>query len=161
MCREDTIQMAYVCWTFLCMVSYIFALYSVDLFSLYTGHLMVLICFSKSVYTINGTLNCIKYARIRVFTDPYSRIFYVVELSNEDILQRCNTENIHQFITRQQRNFIARVIWGENNRMTKRLLFNEDIRKKNEYFVILYKTVLENEKITPDTFNKNALSQAF
>ena len=44
--------------------------------------------------------------------------------------------------------------------MTKRLLFNEDSRKKNEYFVILYKTVLENEKITPDTFNKNALSQA-
>ena len=33
--------------------------------------------------------------------------------------------------------------------------------KKNEYFVILYKTVLENKKITPDTFNKNALSQAF
>ena len=45
--------------------------------------------------------------------------------------------------------------------MAKRLLFNDDSRKKNEHFVTLYKTVLENEKNTPDTFNKNVLPRAF
>ena len=55
---------------------------------------------------------------------------FLCELSNEDVLQRCHTENIHQFITRQQRNLIAHVIRGENSRMTKLLLFNDDSRKK-------------------------------
>ena len=75
------------------------------------------------------------------------------ELSNGDILRRCTTKNIHQFITRQQPNFIAPVIRGEDHRMTKRLLFNNDSRKQTGLFVTFYKTVLENEKVTPDTFN--------
>ena len=54
------------------------------------------------------------------------------ELSNKDILRRCNTENVHKFIAQEQCNFIAYVIRGENHRMAKRLLFNDDDRKKSD-----------------------------
>ena len=45
--------------------------------------------------------------------------------------------------------------------MIKHLFLNDDSSKKVERFVILYRTILENEKITRDTFNKNALSPVF
>ena len=54
----------------------------------------------------------------------------------------------------QQCIFMPHMIRGENNRMTKRLIFNDDGRKKTGSFVTLYKTVLENKKVTPDIFNK-------
>ena len=86
---------------------------------------------------------------------------FLCELSNEDVLRQCDTENIHQFIARQQHNLIAHVIREENNKMTKRFLFNDDSRKETGCCVTrcLYKTVLENKKITPDTFNKNILTE--
>ena len=37
-------------------------------------------------------------------------------------------------------------------------LFNDGSRKKTEPVVTLYKIVLENDIIIPDTFNKNVLS---
>ena len=37
-------------------------------------------------------------------------------------------------------------------------IFNDVSRKKTEPVITLYKIVLENDIITPDTFNKNVLS---
>ena len=45
--------------------------------------------------------------------------------------------------------------------MTKRLLFNDDSKAKTGHFGTIYQTVLKNEKIILDTFNKNALSRGF
>ena len=42
--------------------------------------------------------------------------------------------------------------------MTKRFLLNDDSKRNNAHFETLYKTILETEKLTPDTFNKNLLS---
>ena len=84
---------------------------------------------------------------------------FCYELTNSDILERCNTENIHQYIARQQRNFVAHMIRGENNKMTKRLLFNDDMANKPGRRITLYKTDLEDEKSAPDEFNIRALSR--
>ena len=78
-------------------------------------------------------------------------------LSNAEILRRCNTEDIPQFIVKQQRKFVANVIKADNKRTTERLLFNDDSSKKRERNMNLYKTVIKNEKVTPDAFNQNAL----
>ena len=86
---------------------------------------------------------------------------YSYVLSNSDILKRCNTETIHQFVLRQQRNFVAHVIRGENDRTTKRLIFNNNIFVKQGRHSSLYKTVVENEKITSDIFNQNALNRKY
>ena len=43
------------------------------------------------------------------------------ELSAEDILRQCNTENIRQVVAQQQCKFITQVTRGEKNRITKRL----------------------------------------
>ena len=71
------------------------------------------------------------------------------ELKNNTLCTRENHIWVQNgFFARQQRNFIARVIRGENNRMTKCFLFNGNnffneffSRKKTERFMILYKTV--------------------
>ena len=86
---------------------------------------------------------------------------YHYELTNADIIKKCKTENIHQFMARQQRNFIAHVVRSSNDRMTKQLLFNNDVTKKPGRSNTLYKTVLENEQSTINTFNHNAISQKF
>ena len=86
---------------------------------------------------------------------------YHYELSNVDIIRKCKTENIYQYVARQQRNFIAHVIRGDNKRMTKRILFSNDVTKKPGPRITLYKTVLENEESTSNVFNNNALSRKF
>ena len=86
---------------------------------------------------------------------------YHYEMSNSDIMKKCKTEDIYEFMARQQRNFAAHVIRGDNSRMTKRLLFNNDAIKKPGRNNTLYKTVIENERNTPDEFNINALSRVF
>ena len=88
--------------------------------------------------------------------DSYSYV-----LSNSDILQRCNTESIHQFIARQQRNFIAHVVREENNRITKRLLFNDNIAIKRGRYSTIYKTVVQRENVPSGVFNKKALARVF
>ena len=55
---------------------------------------------------------------------------YHYTLSNYDIVKKCKTEDIYQFMMRQQRNFTAHVIRGDNTRLTKRLLFNNNATKK-------------------------------
>ena len=43
----------------------------------------------------------------------------------------------------------------------KHLLFNDDNRKTTGHFGTFSKTVLDNDKITPGTFNKTTLFEAF
>ena len=86
---------------------------------------------------------------------------YHYVLRNEDILKRCNTMNIKEFVAKQQRNFIAHVIRGKDSRIMKRLLFNDDKTTKRGRQISLYQTVIENENITADVLNSNALSRQF
>ena len=69
--------------------------------------------------------------------------------------------NIKEFVAKQQRNFIAHVIRGKDSRITKRLLFNDDKTTKRGRQISLYQTVIENENITADVLNSNALSRLF
>ena len=87
--------------------------------------------------------------------------YHYIILRNEDILKRCNTMNIKEFVAKQRRNFIAHIIRGKNNRITKRLLFNDDKAIKRGRQISLYQTVIENENITADVLNSNALSRLF
>lgn len=86
---------------------------------------------------------------------------YAFELTNEDIIKRCSTESIHQYVNRLQRNFVAHVIRGKDTKLTKRLLFNDDKRRKPGYQMTLYKSVTKNENTTPDDLNKKALERKF
>ena len=46
-------------------------------------------------------------------------------LPNEDLLRICKTECIEAFISAQQRRYLAHVIREENDRISKKLLFND------------------------------------
>ena len=76
--------------------------------------------------------------------------------SNEDLLRICKTECIEAFISAQQRRYLAHVIREENDRISKKLLFNNNESKKRGRRVTLKTTVLENEAISENAFCKNA-----
>ena len=81
--------------------------------------------------------------------------------SNEDLLRICKTECIAAFISTQQRRHLAHVIREENDRISKKLLFNNNESKKRGRRVTLKTTVLENEAISENAFCKNAYERKY
>ena len=86
---------------------------------------------------------------------------YHYVITNTEILKRCCTENLIDFISRIQRNYIAHVIRKDNFNITKRVLFNSDKTIVPGKRINVLKTVIENEKMTLDMFNTNALARKF
>ena len=82
-------------------------------------------------------------------------------LSNQDLLQKSNTESITRYVQRQQRNYVAHTVRKPDNSITKKLLFNGDRPSKQGRKVTLYRSVIENEEVTPDAFHTSALSRQF
>ena len=82
-------------------------------------------------------------------------------LSNDDLLRIGNTENVVQFIGRQQRNYAAHIIWKDNTSISKRLMFNDDQRKKPGRFNSLLSSAIENARCSPDEFLKNAINRKY
>ena len=80
-------------------------------------------------------------------------------LSNSNILEKCGSDNIHTFIAKQQLNYVMKIIKGENIKLTKRLMFNNNIITKRGRKVTLYQSVIDKEGISTETFNCNALSR--
>ena len=51
---------------------------------------------------------------------------YEYVLSNEDVLEICKTENVLEFIRKQQENYLGHIARHNNTSMVKRLLFNNN-----------------------------------
>ena len=81
--------------------------------------------------------------------------------TNDDLIAKCNTEKMEQFIARQQRNFTCHVIRMGNTNTTKRLMFNNDVSRTPGRDVTLYTNVLRNENITPEELNESALLRKY
>ena len=86
---------------------------------------------------------------------------YRFVLSNRDLLKKCQTEDIHDFVSRQQRNFIAHLTRLDNERLAKRLMFNGDDARRPGRRTTLYDKVVERMQISPDKFNQDALLRRY
>ena len=84
---------------------------------------------------------------------------YKFELSNAEILRRCKTESLSNYVARQQLKFVERMIQGDERRTTKRLLFNNNTSKKPGRKQTLHSIVLQNENTTSDELNRNIISK--
>ena len=82
-------------------------------------------------------------------------------LSNRDLLRKCQTESIQDFISRQQRNFVAHITRSENDRLLKRLMFNGNEIRRPGRRRTLYGMVLERMMLTSDQFNRDALLRRY
>ena len=76
-------------------------------------------------------------------------------LANKDILKICGTENIYEYTSRLQRNYLAHIIRSEDTKITKQLLFNNNIATKRGRQVNIKNYVLKNQNCTEEQFNKN------
>ena len=81
--------------------------------------------------------------------------------SNDGILKICKTEKMQAFIARQQKTFLTNIIRREDDAMIKQLTFNSDQIRKRGRSNTLRKTVLQQEKIEPNTFYREALLRKF
>ena len=79
------------------------------------------------------------------------------KFTNEAILEMCKTENIESFIARQQRSFLAHIVRREDSSLMKQLTFNDDVVRKRGRATTLRKTVLQREKIEPNSFYNQAI----
>ena len=82
-------------------------------------------------------------------------------LSNEDLLRLGKTESISTFVSRMQRNYASHVVRKENTSTLKRLMFNDDDRRRTGRTTTLLKTVIANERLAPGDFFKNAINRVY
>ena len=82
-------------------------------------------------------------------------------LTNNEILEMANTEEIEKYIHKQQRTFVARAIRMENTNGTKRLLFNDNPSRLPGRKVTLYSNVLKAEGIHADEFIKRSMDEKY
>ena len=73
------------------------------------------------------------------------------EITNQDLLRIGNTEDISDFIARQQRNYVIR---KENTSVLKRLMFNDDERHKPGRNVTLLYSAISNAHCTASQTNR-------
>ena len=83
------------------------------------------------------------------------------EITNQDLLRIGNTEDISDFIARQQRNYAAHVIRKENTSALKRLMFNDDERHKPGRNVTLLYSSISNAHCTASQFYTNATNRIY
>ena len=54
---------------------------------------------------------------------------YSYEITNQDLIQKCKLEPPENYVARQQRSYVARIIRNDDNSISKRLLFNNNKSK--------------------------------
>ena len=81
-------------------------------------------------------------------------------MTNKKILELCNTEDIHTFVSKQQKSYLEHLARQPNKCLTKRLLFNDNTRTKvGRSAETLEEKVIKNCNMTKDQFYKLALKR--
>ena len=79
-----------------------------------------------------------------------------------NLIKITKTEEISDFVKRQQRNYSAHLARTSNSRPTKQLMYNADkYRKRGQQNPELYKQVLQNMGLTSDEFLNRAANREF
>ena len=87
---------------------------------------------------------------------------YKLLYTNIDIYRICNTCDISEFIKKQQRNYAAHLVRSGNDRMTKKLFFQDDkCSKRGRNTNTLLKQVLENLGMDKQVFVNKAKARIF
>jgi hypothetical protein len=85
---------------------------------------------------------------------------YSYVLSNEDVLTICKTENILEYIQRQQMKYLAHIGRRPNTTFSKRLLFSDmKVTKRGRPIITLEEHVLQYVQMTAEQFYKKALKK--
>ena len=82
-------------------------------------------------------------------------------LTNLDLINICGTEEINDYTSRQQRNYLAHLARQSNKTLTKRVLFNDNHASKPGRQWTLETRVVLHEGTTTDEFYKRALNKEF
>jgi len=95
------------------------------------------------------------FKRENVSEDNFSYV-----LSHEEVLKICKTENIIDYIQRQQVKYLAHIARRSNSFFIKRLLFPDvKVTKRGRRIMTLEDYVLSHLQMTADQFYKKALSK--
>ena len=79
------------------------------------------------------------------------------KLSNETLLDMCNTESIEMFVARQQRQYLAHIIRREDESLVKKLTFNDDEAHVPGPCTTLRSSVMKREVIHEHDFYRRCI----
>ena len=82
----------------------------------------------RSTY-INMLRKMVRGGFERRIDDNNEQTFHFV-MSSEDVLRVCKTEDILQYVKRQQQKYLGHIARQKNTSIVKRLLFNDNTNKK-------------------------------
>ena len=95
------------------------------------------------------------------FVDEKNNDFRLA-IDNERLHSICGTEDVSNFIMKQQRSYAEHVIRMSTTRNVKLMLFNDDrYTRRGRPTKTLLEQVVERENVTLDRFCKNALSKKY
>ena len=80
-------------------------------------------------------------------------------LSNEELYRICATEKIGSFIERQQKSYIAHIIRRDDDALSKRLTFNDDVSHRRGTTISLLKNVINREEKPTHLFYNDCMSK--
>ena len=87
---------------------------------------------------------------------------YHYKITNSKLHEICKTEDVSDFVARQQVNYCAHLVRQQNTFLTKRLLFNDNkYCKRGRRTETLKDKVLKITRTTEDRFHKDALNRKF
>ena len=87
---------------------------------------------------------------------------YHYKITNSKLHEICKTEDVSDFVARQQVNYCAHLVRQPNTFLTKRLLFNDNkYCKRGRRTETLKDKVLKITRTTEDRFHKDALNRKF
>lgn len=82
-------------------------------------------------------------------------------LSNNDLVSLCGTQDLKSFVARQQKKYLAHIIRFDDERIAKRLLFNNNPQHRPGRKITLMKRVLQNEGYTEEELCAGATQRLF
>ncbi len=82
-------------------------------------------------------------------------------LTNKDLLRISNTEDVSEFVKRQQRNYVSHIIRQDNESTSKRLMFNDNHRRTRGPHSTLLQSVIEFAHVDDETFMENAMNRVY
>ena len=80
-------------------------------------------------------------------------------LSNEELYKICATENVSSFIERQQKSYVAHIIRRDDEALSKRLTFNDDVSHRRGITISLLRNVINREEKPAHVFYNDCMSK--
>ena len=86
---------------------------------------------------------------------------YAFEFTNNQVYELCRTTPLYEYVSIQQRSYLAHIIRQDDDTTAKKLLFDIEARHASGRSITLLQMVMENENCTKVNLIYRAMNRAY